>query len=74
MNKIILTIVCFFCLSLISDLAIADNPEWAGKPNYVTAREVRKAEKKAEKKLRKAERRAKKAEKKKERELRKAEH
>ena len=37
MNKIILTILCFFCLSLISNLAVADKPEWAEKSDWLEA-------------------------------------
>lgn len=59
MNKILLTIVCFFCLSLISNLAVADKPEWVEKKQVEY--EARKAKKETEKKLRKVEREIKKA-------------
>ena len=35
MYKTISAIVCFVCLSLISNLAVADKPEWVEKPNWV---------------------------------------
>jgi formylglycine-generating enzyme len=72
MNKIISAIVCFCCLSLISNLAVADKPEWAN-PEWVGKKQVkwveskqaeheaRKIEKKAWKEIRKAERQVKKA-------------
>ena len=89
MKKTISAIVCFFCLSLISNLAVADKHEWVGKPDWVEGKQswyhkilspfqhpdhkARKAKKEAEKEQQKAEQLAKKAEKEKERELRKAE-
>ena len=53
MNKIILSIVCFFCFSLISNLAVADKPEWVEKKQ--AEHEARKAKKETKKELRKAE-------------------
>ena len=73
MNKIILTIVCFLCLSLISNLAVADKPEIAEKPDWLEAEEFAK---KKEKELLNAEsalNEAKKIAKQKEIELRNAE-
>ena len=37
MNKIILTIVCLSSLFLISNLAVADKPEWVEKPDRFEA-------------------------------------
>ena len=81
MNKMILkvTITCFSCLLLIASFAIADKPEWAGKPDRVDAKqaeralehEARKLEKEADRELRKADLDAKKAERKIDREAEK---
>ena len=80
MNKKILniTITCFSCLLLITGFAIADKPEWAGKPEWVdekqAERELRKAELEAKKAERKIQREAERVEREKEKELCKAEH
>jgi hypothetical protein len=46
MNKILLTIVCFFCLSLISNLVVADKLELADKPDWLEAKEFAKKKEK----------------------------
>jgi len=63
-------ITCFSCLLLVTSFAIADKPEWAGKPDRVAEEqaeraiehESKKLEREADRELRKEELKAKKAE------------
>ena len=73
MNKIILTIVCFFCLSLISNLAVADKTEWVEMSDWLEAKKLTEQKEEELRKTESALNNAKKHAEQKENELRKAE-